>query len=511
MNLEFLAARTLLGSQSTMPVVHVTKPSSSSSHSKAYSHSYSQSVFSCTHSSHSRAYSHSHSHSHSLTTSNSSKSSRNLPHRNHSRAGSWSRTAFLKGAFCGLGQDDSYATEEKIPSSSRDVQGTVVIGHATNPEQKSDADKVSPNDPSEVGIAISSSPPFEDSFDLDDSASQHQVGSELNRLSSRHTHKSSEYAGPHPSVIDSNLPPPCGASGVSLRHRLPPRPTIHPPIAPIAHPYRSATSEKVADKASRGATSKVTDGQEPTEPVTGRTPYLSFSNADFERFGVGEALVYASLPRSEEVSRTKQADVQSESSPAASPQEQSPSVVLQPSERDSSAMNSVPSLTNSTIQMVRSVFNDPDELDEFQDLFYKPLPTSEGQRRELRVPINQVPTDVHSSTSSSPLTHLVRKLSEEISSLRDPTRTPSDPVTLQRSESQDQPSNESETKFVFMDVARSSSPPPMESSSQLHVSVQEASESTEQLVAVVPEDVNSFYTSSILEEDHDNDTFGEDA
>ena len=520
---ELLAARTLLGSQSTMPIVHVTKPSNSSSHSKAYSHSHSQSAYSCSHSSRSHAYSHSH--SHSLTTSNSSKSSRHPPPRGHSRNGSWSKTAFLKaGVLCGIGQDDSHTTDEKVPSSSRvDVQGIIHIGDSTNAEGVSGAAKVSPTPsvPSgEVGIAISSSPP-EGSFDLTMSEPRHQEADQESRWSSKHTHKSSEYAGPHPSAIDSNLPRLGSASGVSLRHRLPPRAAIHPPISPIAHPYQSTTVQ-LGDKGSEGATLKVTEAHAAMESGTPH-PHISLSHADFERYGVGEALVYASHPRPEEVPDAKQVDVQSESSPVAElppPREQSPScetVALPPEERDtySLAMTSAPSLTNSTIQMVMSAFDDPDDLDEFQDLFYKPYSASGGQRREPSVAICQVPADVHSSTSSSPLTHLLRKLSEEVNSQRDPSRTPSDPILPQKSESQDDQSNQSGTKFVFMDLARSSSSPaPMESTSQLHVPIQEGSESTAQPVMVIPEDVNSSYTSSVLEspfEEQENDTFGKDA
>jgi serine/arginine repetitive matrix protein 2 len=425
------------------------------------------------------------------------------------------------GALCGIGQDESYARDEKVPSSSRvDIQGIILIGGSPNAESVSDAAKVSPSPsvPSgEVGIAISSSPP-EGSFDLNMSEPRHQEGDEESRWSSKHTHKSSGYAGPHPSAIDSNLPQLGGASGVSLRHRLPPRAAIHPPIAPIAHPYQSATAH-VGNKGSEGATLKVTEAHATMEPGTGRTPYISLSHADFEQYGVGEALVYASHPRPGEVPEVKQADVQSESSPGLElppPREQShlcETVVLPPEERDtySLAMASAPSLTNSTLQMVMSAFDNPDDLDEFQDLFYKPYSASGGQPS---VTISQVPADVHSSTSSSPLTHLLRKLSEEVNSRRDPSRTPSDPILLQRSESQDDRSNQSGAKFVFMDLARSSSSPaPMESSSQLHVPIQEGSESTAQPVMVIPEDVHSSYASSVLEsplEEQENDTFGKD-
>ena len=505
-----------------MPIVHVTKPSSSSYHSKAYSHSHSQSAHSHSHSSHSRVYSHSH--SHSLTASNSSKSSRNLTQRSHFRNASWGKSALWKaGSLCGLGQDESYATDDKVPSSSRvDVQGVVRIGGSANAEGLADVAKDSPSPSGEVGIAISSSPPLEDSFDPD----RHRDGDKESRWSSRHTHKSSEYAGPHPSAIDSNLPQFGGASDISLRHRLPPRAPIHPPIAPIAHPYRSAT-EPVGNQGCKDAVTsvKVIEGHEAMELSPGCTPHphISLSHADFERYGVGEALVYASLPRPPQATESKAVDAQSQSSPATelpSPQEQSLScdtVVLQSEGRDSPsvAMNSVPSLTSSTIQMVMSAFDNPDDLDEFQDLFYKPHSASGSQHQEPSVSINQVPTDVHSSPSSSPLTHLVRKLSEEVNSRRGPSRTPSDSASLQRSGSQDDRANDSGSKFVFMDVARpSASPPPTGSTSQLHVHIEEGDESTAQPVLVIPEDVNSFYTSSVLDmslEDNENDTFGERA
>lgn len=531
-NLEFLATRTLLGSQSTMPTVHVTKPCSSSSHSKAYSYSHSQSACSHSHTSNSRAYSHSH--SHSLTTSNSSKSSRNLLPRGHSRNGSWSKPAFLKaGVLCGIGQDESYiaSADEKVPSSSRvDVQGTAHIGDAANAEGVSDMIKVSPfqcTSGGEVGIAITSSPPVEGCFDLKVpghpyvSASRHQESDQESRWSSRYTHKSSEYAGPHPSTIDSNLPRLAIASNVSLRHRLPPRAAVYPQIAPIVHPYRSALthSERVGGKGSEGATLKVTVGQEATELAT-FYPHLSLSHADFEQYGVGEALVYASHPQSEEVPKASVKSTLSLAVKLLPPEEQSSmreTIVSQPEELDTSslAVGSPPSLTNSTIQMVISALDNPDDLDEFQDLFYKPHPASRDQHQESSAIINQVPTDVHSSAASSPLTHLVRKLSERIHGRRDPSRTPSDPARLQRSESQDYPSNESGTKFVFMDPARSSSSPsPMESSSQTHVPIQSGSEFTAQSGMVIPGDVNSCYTASVLEsplEENENDTFGMDA
>ncbi|KAG9309962.1 hypothetical protein JVU11DRAFT_9995 [Chiua virens] len=521
-NLEFLAARTLLGSQSTMPTVHVTKPSNSSSHSKAYSHSHSHSAYSFNRASHSHA--HSHSHSHSLTTSNSSKSSRNYPHRGHSRNGSWSRTAFLKaGALCGIVQGESYSGEEdeQVPSSSRvDIQGTVHVG-VTNAEGVQDAAKTSPTPPiGEVGIAVTSLTPSEARFDFSMpghpyvSAPQHEEADQQNRWSSKYTTKSSEYAGPHPSAIDSNLPQLGVASNVSLRHRLPPRPAIHPPIAPIAHPYQSASGqlEQAGSMRSDTTASKVDEGCVATEQGTERAgyPHLSLSHADFEQYGVGEALVYASLPQP--ASEAKRTDVENNSLPASEslPEAQppSPETVAQPTEEldtSSLAMNSPPSVTNSTIQMVMSAFDNPDDLDEFQDLFYRP------SDQDPSIPVGQMSPNVHGSEASSPLSYLVRKLSEEVQSLRDPSRTPSDPMLLRRSESHDYPSSESGTKFVFSDLARTSSPPPMESSSLMHLPSPKGSESTSQPVMIISEDFGSSYTTSALDTslgDPENDTFG---
>lgn len=384
----------------------------------------------------------------------------------------------------------------------------------------------------EVGIAITSPPPLEGCFDLKVpghpfvSGPRHQEGDQESLWSSKYTCKSSDYAGPHLSAIDSSLPQLGVASDISLRHRLPPRAAIHPLIASIAHPYRSASAQPqhVGGKDSEGATLKVTVGREATELVTERTsyPHLSLSHADFERYGVGEALVYASHAQPEEVPKTKQTNVESTPSLAAEllpPEEQSSmrkTAVLQPEEPDTSslAVGAPLSLTNSTIQMVMSGLDNPDDLDEFRDLFYKPHPSSRDQHQEPTVIINQVPTDVRSSASSSPLTYLVRKLGEGVHDRRDPSRTPSDPTRLQ-SESQEYRSNETGTKFVFMDLARSSSsPPPMESSSQMHLPIQKGSESTAQPVMVIPEDVNSTYTTSVLEsslEDNENDTFGKAA
>ena len=221
-------------------------------------------------------------------------------------------------------------------------------------------------------------------------------------------------------------------------------------------------------------------------------PHLSLGHADFEQYGVGEALVYASLPRSTE---TKPADAESPP-PLEEPEEQSTSSEIVVFQREESDMASIavapPSLTNSAIQMVVSAFNNPDDLDEFQDLFYRPQHTiGDGEvRTGLTVGV-ELPMDVRSSASSSPLTHLVRKLSEEV---HRGSRTPSDLV--QRGQD---PSSESVPDgIVFVGLAQSASPPPLTPGSL-------QGEATQRVM--VPEDVGSVYMASVLEQE--NDTFGE--
>ncbi|KIJ62118.1 hypothetical protein HYDPIDRAFT_95007 [Hydnomerulius pinastri MD-312] len=351
---------------------------------------------------------------------------------------------------------------------------------------------------------------------------------ENTQRTSKHTHKSSEYAGPHPSAFDPNLPPRTATSDVSMRHRLPPRAPVH--LGPISHPYASVLAQ-AGDQSGRGGS-----GALPPLPsaavFAGRDfdPHISISNADFERYGVGEALVYASLPRLEDVMKAKELSLQDTLPPEAEPtrvdkgkaRERSPTpqTIVQPHEEGSVGMSepvfsASPPMPEYSEHMAMPVFDNPDDLDEFHDLFYKPPPRSspgEGNK-EPSVISKGIPSDVRSSRSGSALTNLVRSLSEGISELRDHSRTPSDPMRHQTSESHaDQTSSEGGGNYVFLDLARSyaSSPVPMESSA-VRLPIQQEDEHGVQSSAGVPEDVMSSRASSVLEgtlEETENDTFG---
>ncbi|KAF9225689.1 hypothetical protein BS17DRAFT_557425 [Gyrodon lividus] len=535
-----------------MPTVHVSKPSSSSSHSKSYSHSNSQSTHSYTNS-----HTYSHSHAYSLSTSSSSKSSRNPHHRGHSRNESWGKTALMKaGAICGVGQTDhhSMAVDEKALSSSRADEP---LGDPSGGERALDDAHVdrevssSPTVPSgEVGIAISSTPtPDDDALPIpnmeglsmrdhpytrDPSYPRSRGGGqdtqEETRDTLKRTHKYSEYAGPHLSTFDPNLPPRTASSDVSMRHRLPPRATAH--LGAIAHPYGSAQTRKQAGKGGQRAALRV-PGAGVSESSAGCafSPHISLTNTEFVRYGVGEALVYASYPRPDGSIRTRDGDVQQVLSPVVEPpfcmdkgkakeQFQSRDTVDQPVEETSGAShelvsNDPPSMSASTATVVMPVFGSTDDLDEFQDLFYKPPPRSScgNENQEPSVTSKQIPTDVHSSESESALTTLVRSLGEEMNELRDPSRTPSGSTCPQRSLNHaDQTWSDSAPEYVSLDLSRSdsSSPSPVESSAQMCSPIQQEGKPPVQLSTDVPEYVISSPASSVLEtpSENENDTFG---
>ncbi|KIK93989.1 hypothetical protein PAXRUDRAFT_26108 [Paxillus rubicundulus Ve08.2h10] len=552
-HLEFLAARTLLGNQSVMPMVHVSQPSgSSSSHSKSYSHSYSQS-------SHSHTYSQtSHSHSYSLTTSNSSNSSRNPYRRGHSRNGSWGKTALRKAsALCGVGQNDSYSTpEDDIPPlfSRADEPSGISLGNPATGEGALDDvhfDRVISPVPSvpvgEVGVAISSAPPERNAlpdlsmedlsmpghpFSGDPSYPRpYRVDQETKggHATQGHTHKSSEYAGPHRSAFGPNLPPPSATSDVSMRHRLPPRAIVH--LGAATHPYGSALALKgepgSSGRGGQGAVLHVPGAGAPESSVGHDLhPHLSLTNADFERYGVGEALVYASFPRPADITRSKSGDLRQPSPPEvesphrmdrAKTKERSPprDMVVQPIEETSSGScesSNDPASIPPTTHVAMPVFDSSDDLDEFQDLFYQPPPSlSRDEHRESSIISKRITRNLHSSESGSALTNLVRSLGEEMDELRALTRTPSDPT---RHNTFKGPANRlssgSELNYVSSDLTRfhSSSPVPMESPSQVPFPTQQEGEPAAHLSLAISEDVVSSAASSVFESPSENDTFG---
>lgn len=99
----------------------------------------------------------------------------------------------------------------------------------------------------------------------------------------RHVRTLSGYAGPHPSVLDPNLPSPTSSSDFSLKHRLPPRPAAH---LAVSHPYAQGSDEVEQGRVRTRA-----------QTLSTLTPHASVSSAEFQGFGVGKALVYSVLPR----------------------------------------------------------------------------------------------------------------------------------------------------------------------------------------------------------------------
>ena len=244
---DYLAARTFLGNQSTMPTVHASKPPRRSSEKGFGTGTMS---------------SKSHSHSSSVAKS-SSKSSKGSLQRGHSRNESWSQSA-LKYAkstavsLCGFSETASGRYQDTAAHDGvlNGDPGTLNVhfDSETRPllaaTTKSKADplvnhqRVSPA-PSggyeTVGIALSTPPPFDDrcSTSQEDepiSLPDHPYGqSSLTQHSQtappvtyrvRESWRGSDYAGPHPAtahlVVQGDL------NDVSVRHRLPPQAILHP-------------------------------------------------------------------------------------------------------------------------------------------------------------------------------------------------------------------------------------------------------------------------------------------
>ncbi|KAI6116356.1 hypothetical protein F5141DRAFT_1102789 [Pisolithus sp. B1] len=322
-NLEYLAARALLGSQSTAPKLLVNKSSDTTSHSHSHSHSttYSHVTHSTPtllHSSQTR--SQSHGHSHSLSTSHSSKSSRDpFQHHAHSRSEFWGKAALVKaGTLCGFGQDvksgmppDDHMLPMQLPPEETVLDGTGAPANITDVDE-AEGPLPSPN-AEPIGIAISSPSAIEEhispghNFSIPDHP--FAKGSPPSRLqplppssegsTHHHIRTVSEYAGPHPSALDLKLPI-TATSNVSLRHRLPPRPAAHLAVPSISHPYGAASTTAIAGgtgQARQRSQSHTVSPRISTLADCALGPHVSVTSAEFEQFGVGKALVYSVLPR----------------------------------------------------------------------------------------------------------------------------------------------------------------------------------------------------------------------
>ncbi|KAG1729582.1 hypothetical protein EDB19DRAFT_1641864 [Suillus lakei] len=363
----------------------------------------------------------------------------------------------------------------------------------------------------------------------------------------QHALRVSDYAGPHPSAYDPQLRPNTATSDVSMRHRLPPR-AMQP--GAISHPYATASSEPVHSHARQPSNSVLATLAAPPSVVREdrdftSSNHISISSPDFEKYGIGEALVFAAPSRDEQETDSEdqslgtiipcQQDTLSRitdkgkakdltSAPMASGNSQSripvsdsvivstrpPSLISVTavgggdSTHSSDALRPTANITSAHL-VISALGND--DLDEFQDLFYRPPQSrlssgkSSVKHQEASETSRGIPSDIHSSYSGSALTNLMRSMSE-IGELH----VASDFSHGQRSGGPgDQRSDELSQTYVFMDMSRTSSPVQANPGAVAQSPAQSYDVPFE---AGVPEDVESSRASSFLITSQEDDTFG---
>ncbi|OAX34150.1 hypothetical protein K503DRAFT_803825 [Rhizopogon vinicolor AM-OR11-026] len=251
------------------------------------------------------------------------------------------------------------------------------------------------------------------------------------------------------------------------------------------------------------------------------------------QYGVGEALVFAAPSRDEQDSDTEDqplgtvippqqgtldriVDIGKARDPAPlhkSNKSRPPSVTLIVSTRSPSptaikgrdSTQGLPELSPTTnissAHLVISAMDNNDDLDEFQDLFYKPQQSS-STYKEARDTSRGIPSDIHTSYSGSALTNLVRSLNEE----RELHIAASESSLGQKSGGPDtQRSDELSQSYVFMDMSRA---PSLESANNPPAVLRLPSQNYDAPFELgVPEDIASSRASSLLITE-ENDTFG---
>ncbi|KAG2134025.1 uncharacterized protein EDB93DRAFT_1093001 [Suillus bovinus] len=369
-----------------------------------------------------------------------------------------------------------------------------------------------------------------------------QYSNSVSELGVQHALKVSDYAGPHPSAYDPQLPSNTATSDVSMRHRLPPR-AMQP--GAISHPYAAGSSEPVTSQQRGGSVLSTllhppSVVQKDDDIASGN--HISISSPEFEKYGVGEVLVFAAPSRDEQetdfedqslgtivscqqdtlsriIDKGKAKDLSpasmtSDNSESRIPASDSVVVSTRPPSlisvtavegRDSTySPGTLRTSTNITSAHLVISALDNDDLDEFQDLFYKPPQSrlssekSSIKHQDASETSRGIPSDIHSSYSGSALTNLMRSMSE-IGELH---VSASDISYGQRSGG---PGDELSQTYVFMDMSRTPSPVQVgpcgvtQSPAQLYDAPFEAG---------VPEDIESSRASSLLIVSQENDTFG---
>ncbi|KAG1790035.1 hypothetical protein EV424DRAFT_1460471 [Suillus variegatus] len=497
--LEFLAARTLLGGQSITPTINVARTSHSRSHSHSHTRSNSRGR--------SSSYSFTHSQSHSLGRSNSQRSLADPQPQSarHARNDSWGKTALLKAcAPCGdisdlLGTpvDSKKTALEPMPEETKVI-------HLTDPADPSHNEA---DEGSVIVIGISPAPTTSSGEEYLNPSSEHGL---------QHSLKMSDYAGPHPSAYDAQLPSNTATNDVSMRHRLPPR--AMQPGAINFTSLRYCIDNSVLPTLPVPPTAAQEDNGFTSDN------HISISRPDFEKYGVGEVLVFAAPSRDEQES-----DSEDQSLGTIIPRQQdtlsrildkgkAKDLTSTPIASDNSLVNpGYPLISVTAVEGRDSTYSpgtlrtatnitsahlvisalDNDDLDEFQDYgksSVKHQDTSETSRG--------IPSDIHSSYSGSALTNLMRSMSE-IGELH---VAASDISYGQRSGGPgDQRSDELSQTYIFMDMSRTSSP--------VQVDPCAVTQSPAQLYDApfevgVPEDIESSRASSLLIASQENDTFG---
>lgn len=236
-NFDFLAARTFLGNQSIVPVIHPSR------HERTVSQGTSV------------AKSHTNSNSLSKTISKVSKASKGSHHQGHSRNASWSKSA-LKMAkstplLCGINDEATKTPMDEKASALESVlrgNSTTIIRLADPALSPADSGSygrnsrngLSPTPSAEVGIALSTPLPSDDNH-YDPEAIQllnhpyAQGASYTPRAAApisdpRHDSPrgGSDYAGPHLTHTHLASVSTVDNTDVSMRHRLPPQAFVHP-------------------------------------------------------------------------------------------------------------------------------------------------------------------------------------------------------------------------------------------------------------------------------------------
>jgi hypothetical protein len=269
--------------------------------------------------------------------------------------------------------------------------------------------------------------------------------------------------------------------------------------------------------------------------------HISISSPDFEKYGVGEALVFAAPSQDEQetdsedqsfgtiipcqqdtLSRIIDKGKAKDSTPALMASNNSlsripgsdsvivstrpPSLIsvtaVEGSTHSPGAIRTTANITSA--HLVVSALNN-DDLDDFQDLFYRPpqrrlsSEKSSVKHQDASETSRGIPSDIHSSYSGSALTNLMRSMSEigELHVAASDGQRSGGPG--------DQRSDELSQTYVFMDMSRTPSP--------VQVDPCAVTQSPTQLYDTpfevgVPEDIESSRASSPLIASQENDTFG---